>query len=358
MIHFFIEAPYIPSYLENGQKCVVCGDKATGLHYQAITCEGCKGFFRRTAQKRLQYSCKEAGLCEINMTSRNLCQACRFKKCLECGMTTDLVLDEQERSAKRQLIERNREKKELDQLTVQLKKSYPILPINEFKTLVDKVSKAYCTFIDIPLQMGPHFRFTDPAEQFSSLMILLLTRSFGFMKAFDGFQSISLEQNVDFIIGCLQIQILRTIHRIDSDSGNLIVENENVPKNSKTKNSEMPLSDFRLEKGFLEDLKSLAESFEVMQLTIEELALLSAFFSFPKSLTDQDATMKAHADRTLLALEYLVEQNASVIDSPPSGTDRWPKLLGKISYLQLFVSRYQKILLENTNAREIAQLFG
>lgn len=25
---------YVPSYLEQGQKCVVCGDDATGLHYR------------------------------------------------------------------------------------------------------------------------------------------------------------------------------------------------------------------------------------------------------------------------------------------------------------------------------------
>lgn len=24
--------------------CVVCGDKASGYHYNALTCEGCKGF--------------------------------------------------------------------------------------------------------------------------------------------------------------------------------------------------------------------------------------------------------------------------------------------------------------------------
>lgn len=32
--------------------CMICEDKATGLHYGIITCEGCKGFFKRTVQNR------------------------------------------------------------------------------------------------------------------------------------------------------------------------------------------------------------------------------------------------------------------------------------------------------------------
>ncbi|KAF7240286.1 Vitamin D3 receptor [Varanus komodoensis] len=31
--------------------CGVCGDKATGFHFNAMTCEGCKGFFRITADR-------------------------------------------------------------------------------------------------------------------------------------------------------------------------------------------------------------------------------------------------------------------------------------------------------------------
>lgn len=66
--------------------CMICEDKATGLHYGIITCEGCKGFFKRTVQNRRVYTCVADGNCEITKAQRNRCQYCRFKKCIEQGM--------------------------------------------------------------------------------------------------------------------------------------------------------------------------------------------------------------------------------------------------------------------------------
>ncbi|KAF4800532.1 hypothetical protein TURU_043281 [Turdus rufiventris] len=69
--------------------CVVCGDKASGYHYNALTCEGCKGFFRRSITKNAVYRCKSGGHCEMDMYMRRKCQECRLKKCRAVGMLAE-----------------------------------------------------------------------------------------------------------------------------------------------------------------------------------------------------------------------------------------------------------------------------
>ncbi|XP_043541099.1 nuclear receptor ROR-alpha A-like, partial [Chiloscyllium plagiosum] len=71
--------------------CKICGDKSSGIHYGVITCEGCKGFFRRSQQNSITYTCSRQRNCPIDRTSRNRCQHCRLHKCLELGMSRDAV---------------------------------------------------------------------------------------------------------------------------------------------------------------------------------------------------------------------------------------------------------------------------
>ncbi|CAF1419463.1 unnamed protein product [Didymodactylos carnosus] len=56
-----------------------------------MTCEGCKGFFRRTMKERTsqRYTCLESNNCEINTSTRNICRACRFQKCINAGMSIE-----------------------------------------------------------------------------------------------------------------------------------------------------------------------------------------------------------------------------------------------------------------------------
>uniref|UniRef100_A0A670XS66 RAR related orphan receptor B n=1 Tax=Pseudonaja textilis TaxID=8673 RepID=A0A670XS66_PSETE len=69
----------------------ICGDKSSGIHYGVITCEGCKGFFRRSQQNNATYSCSRQRNCLIDRTNRNRCQHCRLQKCLALGMSRDAV---------------------------------------------------------------------------------------------------------------------------------------------------------------------------------------------------------------------------------------------------------------------------
>lgn len=68
------EPPDLPSTMSSGliltsnmemssgiphlSSCAICGDRATGKHYGAASCDGCKGFFRRSVRKSHQYTCR------------------------------------------------------------------------------------------------------------------------------------------------------------------------------------------------------------------------------------------------------------------------------------------------------------
>lgn len=91
--------------LDGTEICLVCGDSASGFHYGVLSCEGCKGFFRRSQLKaRINYRCKENNKCELTTASiterlrihaeaelqvpipKRKCQACRYTKCIALGM--------------------------------------------------------------------------------------------------------------------------------------------------------------------------------------------------------------------------------------------------------------------------------
>ncbi|CAH2103841.1 unnamed protein product [Euphydryas editha] len=74
--------------------CRVCGDKASGKHYGVPSCDGCRGFFKRSIRRNLDYVCKENGRCVVDVSRRNQCQACRFSKCLRVNMKKDAVQHE------------------------------------------------------------------------------------------------------------------------------------------------------------------------------------------------------------------------------------------------------------------------
>ena len=71
--------------------CAVCGIISGCQRYRVRTCEGCKGFFKRTVQKTSNYVCLVDKNCKVDKRGRNRCQFCRFQKCLVVGMVKEVV---------------------------------------------------------------------------------------------------------------------------------------------------------------------------------------------------------------------------------------------------------------------------
>lgn len=80
--------------------CPICGDKISGFHYGIFSCESCKGFFKRTVQNRKNYVCVRGGPCQVSISTRKKCPACRFEKCLQKGMKLEAIREDRTRGGR------------------------------------------------------------------------------------------------------------------------------------------------------------------------------------------------------------------------------------------------------------------
>ncbi|XP_035770378.1 hepatic nuclear factor 4, beta isoform X1 [Neolamprologus brichardi] len=77
-------------------QCFICADRATGKHYGAPSCDGCKGFFRRSIRNNHTYSCRFDRQCIVDKDKRNQCRYCRLRKCFKAGMRKEAVQNERD----------------------------------------------------------------------------------------------------------------------------------------------------------------------------------------------------------------------------------------------------------------------
>ncbi|KAL0114232.1 hypothetical protein PUN28_011498 [Cardiocondyla obscurior] len=96
---------------EANKICGVCGDRALGYNFNAVSCESCKAFFRRNALKNKDFKCPFTENCNITTITRRFCQKCRLDKCFSIGMRKEYIMSEEDKVLKRKKIEKNRAKK-------------------------------------------------------------------------------------------------------------------------------------------------------------------------------------------------------------------------------------------------------
>ncbi|XP_077427344.1 nuclear receptor subfamily 4 group A member 2-like [Vanacampus margaritifer] len=198
--------------------CAVCGDNAACQHYGVRTCEGCKGFFKRTVQKNAKYVCLAAKNCPVDKRRRNRCQYCRFQKCLAVGMVKEVVRTASLKGRRGRLPSKT--------------KVFPDSS-SPASTLLNSLIRAhvesnpspsrldYCKFKESP--ESPPGDDAQHVHQFYDL----LTRSMEVIRAWalkiPGFVSLTKhDQDLLFYSSFLELFVLRLSYRSNPDEGKLI----------------------------------------------------------------------------------------------------------------------------------------
>ncbi|XP_036446606.1 retinoic acid receptor gamma-A isoform X1 [Colossoma macropomum] len=190
--------------------CFVCQDKSSGYHYGVSSCEGCKGFFRRSIQKNMVYTCHRDKNCQINKVTRNRCQYCRLQKCFEVGMSKEAVRND-----------RNKKRKDVKEEVVPVE-SYELS--GELEELVNKVSKAHQETCPSLCQLGKYTTNSSSDhrvqldlglwDKFSELSTKCIIKIVEFAKRLPGFTTLTIADQITLLkSACLDILMLRICTR-------------------------------------------------------------------------------------------------------------------------------------------------
>ncbi|XP_060246981.1 retinoic acid receptor beta isoform X3 [Meriones unguiculatus] len=194
--------------------CFVCQDKSSGYHYGVSACEGCKGFFRRSIQKNMIYTCHRDKNCVINKVTRNRCQYCRLQKCFEVGMSKESVRND-----------RNKKKKEPSKQ--ECTESYEMTA--ELDELTEKIRKAHQETFPSLCQLGKYTTNSSADhrvrldlglwDKFSELATKCIIKIVEFAKRLPGFTGLTIADQITLLkAACLDILLL-PLEMDDTETG-------------------------------------------------------------------------------------------------------------------------------------------
>lgn len=207
-------APPSPSQL-----CAVCGDTAACQHYGVRTCEGCKGFFKRTVQKGSKYVCLAEKCCPVDKRRRNRCQFCRFQKCLAVGMVKEVVRTDSLKGRRGRLPSKPKCPQE----------SPPSPPISLITSLVRAYLDTSPDFANLdysqyrePNPMEPSLSEAEVVQQFYGLLTTSVDVIKMFAEKVPGYTELCIEDREQlFASARLELFVLRLAYRTRPDDAKL-----------------------------------------------------------------------------------------------------------------------------------------
>lgn len=211
----FTSPPSPPPPPRTYKPCFVCQDKSSGYHYGVSACEGCKGFFRRSVQKNMVYTCHRDRNCIINKITRNRCQYCRLQRCFAAGMSKESVRND-----------RNKRKGKKEAVKMTIMETYELTA--ELGLIVEKICRAHRETFPSLCQLGKYTTNSSSDQRiqldlglwdkFSELATKCIIKVVQFAKRVPGFTGLTVADQITLLkAACLDILILRICTRYTPD---------------------------------------------------------------------------------------------------------------------------------------------
>uniref|UniRef100_A0A8C9V8N2 Retinoic acid receptor beta n=1 Tax=Scleropages formosus TaxID=113540 RepID=A0A8C9V8N2_SCLFO len=297
--------------------CFVCQDKSSGYHYGVSACEGCKGFFRRSVQKNMVYTCHRDKNCIINKVTRNRCQHCRLQRCFSVGMCKESVRND-----------RNKKKKEI---TKQVTESSELSA--ELEVTVDKIRKAHQETFPSLCQLGKYTTNSSADhrvrldlglwDKFSELATKCIIKIVEFAKRVPGFAGLTIADQITLLkAACLDILILRICSRYTPDQDTMTFSDGLTLNRTQMHNAGFgPLTDL---------VFTFASQLLPLDMDDTERGLLSAICLISGDRQDLEEPTKVDKlqEPLLEALKIYIRKRR------PSKPHMFPKILMKITDLR------------------------
>ncbi|XP_075068450.1 retinoic acid receptor beta isoform X4 [Mixophyes fleayi] len=298
--------------------CFVCQDKSSGYHYGVSACEGCKGFFRRSIQKNMVYTCHREKNCVINKVTRNRCQYCRLQRCFEVGMSKESVRND-----------RNKKKKE--PLKQECTENYEMTA--ELDDLTEKIRKAHQETFPSLCQLGKYTTNSSADhrvrldlglwDKFSELATKCIIKIVEFAKRLPGFTSLTIADQITLLkAACLDILILRICTRYTPEQDTMTFSDGLTLNRTQMHNAGFgPLTDL---------VFTFANQLLPLEMDDTETGLLSAICLICEDRQDLEEPAKVDKlqEPLLEALKIYIRKRR------PNKPHMFPKILMKITDLR------------------------
>ncbi|XP_018425698.1 PREDICTED: retinoic acid receptor beta isoform X1 [Nanorana parkeri] len=298
--------------------CFVCQDKSSGYHYGVSACEGCKGFFRRSIQKNMVYTCHREKNCVINKVTRNRCQYCRLQRCFEVGMSKESVRND-----------RNKKKKEPSKQ--ECTENYEMTA--ELDDLAEKIRKAHQETFPSLCQLGKYTTNSSADhrvrldlglwDKFSELATKCIIKIVEFAKRLPGFTSLTIADQITLLkAACLDILILRICTRYTPEQDTMTFSDGLTLNRTQMHNAGFgPLTDL---------VFTFANQLLPLEMDDTETGLLSAICLICEDRQDLEEPAKVDKlqEPLLEALKIYIRKRR------PNKPHMFPKILMKITDLR------------------------